>query len=93
MTSFSDNKVRSSLTKKGFFLETTHHKCFHFYNNEGKKTSIRTRVSHNGQDINDYLIIQMAKQTHLTKSQFIDLINCPLTKEMYIEILKKQGIY
>ena len=88
---FKSQKVEKSLKRKGFKEEPRDHKYFVFYNN-GKKTRIKTKVSHCGQEINDYLIDQMKKQLHLNKSQFEDLINCPLSEEDYKAILKAQNI-
>jgi hypothetical protein len=85
----ASDKVCKSLKKKGFVENNTHHKYFElFYKG---KLILHTKVSHNGQDINDYLISQMKNQCMLEKKQFLDLINCPLSKEKYIEILKSKG--
>lgn len=92
MTVFKASKVRRSLEKKGFIEENNHHKMFFLYNDEGKRLPISTKMSHNGQEINDYLISHMAKQVCLNKEQFIDLIECPLSKEQYIGILRSKGI-
>jgi len=37
------------------------------------------------------LISLMARQLHLTKNQFLDLIDCPLDEEGYRAILRKSG--
>lgn len=90
MTTLKANKVRSSLKKKGFNLvENSHHYYWLYYN--GKKTNIRTHVSHNDQIIDDYLINKMKKQVCLSKEDFLDLINCPLSKEEYIQKLLDKG--
>ncbi len=88
---FSSKKVEQSLIKKGFKLEPSDHKYYVFYYN-GKRTRIKTKVSHCGQEINDFLIKNMSRQVHLNKSQFCDLINCPLSKEAYKDILIKIGL-
>lgn len=92
MTTYKSRKVEQSLEKKGFIKEDTHHKYFYFYTNDGKRTKVRTYISHGHKDIDDYLIGKMAQQTRLTKEQFMKLIDCPLSKEEYINILKRQGI-
>ena len=78
--------IVSSLIKKGFKEVNTHHEMF-WYHCEGKKTSIRTRVSHSDSEIGDNLIAQMARQVNLSKSQFNDLIEFPLTEEQYKQLL------
>lgn len=92
MTVFRSDKVEKSLIKKGFVLEPKHHRFYCLHDEDNKRTSVRTKVSHNGQDINDFLINQMKKQLHLTKDEFCDLINCPLEYEKYLELLREQGI-
>lgn len=76
--------------KKGFKKEPGDHHYFFLYVNN-QRTSIQTHTSHNGQDISKHLFSQMRKQVHLSVDEFTDLIECPLTKEKYIEILKKNG--
>lgn len=91
MAVFSATKVQASLLKKGFTSNNGDHINYYFKYN-GKKTAIRTKVSHNGSDIDDNLCSCMAKQTRLTNNQFKDLINCPLTKEEYERILLSNGL-
>jgi len=45
-----------------------------------------------GRDIGPELLGLMAKQLHLTKKQFLELIDCTMTKEMYREILHEKGV-
>jgi hypothetical protein len=33
----------------------------------------------------------MSKQTYLSKNEFIDLANCPMTQAAYEDILKSKG--
>ena len=80
----SSDKVSKSLKKKGFVENKTHHKYYEFFHDG--KLILHTKLSHNGQDINDYLISQMKSQCMLDKKNFLDLINCPLSQEDYIKI-------
>jgi predicted RNA binding protein YcfA (HicA-like mRNA interferase family) len=80
MTQIKTRDIRSALAKKGFEeVDTDHH--IYIYIFEGKKTGIKTKVSHSSKEIGDPLISEMKKQLKLSKSQFIELVNCPLTKE------------
>ncbi|MHB8566714.1 MAG: hypothetical protein ACYC9U_06400 [Nitrososphaerales archaeon] len=81
-----------SLKKKGFELSQGDHRFFVLYVN-GKKTSVWTKVSHSGKEINDNLIHAMSAQLRLDKKQFLDLIECPLSKEDYVHELTKQGLF
>ena len=89
--SFNSIEVESALKRKGFKEDLRHHKYFIFYN-DGKKTRVKTKVSHCHQEINDHLINQMKKQLHLSKSQFENLIRCPLSEEEHKAILKEQNL-
>lgn len=86
---FNSNKVERSLKKKGFKQEPGDHKYFVFYYN-GKRSNIKTKVSHCGQDIGDSLIKCMSKQVHLSKTDFENLINCPLSKEEYTKKMEDE---
>ena len=87
-------KVESGLLSKGF-QETQHdHHYFIYFTKEGKKTTAKTKTSHTKKmkDIPDNLLSQMAKQCHLTKIQFLNLVDCPLSQEQYEKVLQEQGI-
>lgn len=88
---FKSKDVEKSLTKKGFKKEPRDHYYFVLYV-DGKRTKVKTKLSHNGQDIDDYLIKNMSKQVHLDKVKFCDLINCPLSENEYKKILKENGV-
>lgn len=94
MASIKSHKVASSLKKKGF-LEQSWRKGHTFYHFMylGKEYPIETHMSRgsHGEEIHDKLIKAMAEQLFLTRKEFEDLVECPLSKEMYVEILKKQG--
>lgn len=84
-------KVIKSLLKKGFSQNTTHHKFYEYYL-DGKQV-LYTKVSHGANhDLNKSLIGQMSRQCKLNKKDFTNLVNCPLSKEKYEEIIRKKGI-
>lgn len=88
------SKVEKGLLNKGFQLNENDHHYFIYYTQEGKKTTIKTKTSHTKKmkTIPDNLLAQMAKQCQLTKSDFLDLIDCPLTQDKYEQILKAKDI-
>ena len=87
------NKVEASLTKKGFERVEGDHHFFLYVTLEGKKTTIRTKTSHTPKmkDIPDNLLSQMAKQCKLSKTDFFRLLDCPMSREEYEEILKMKN--
>jgi hypothetical protein len=90
MTTLKVREVLNGLESKGFLASEGDHTFLIFYVG-GKKTSIRTKVSHGSKEINDYLIKRMSIQVKLEKKKFIDLVNCPFSVEDYLNELKAQG--
>jgi hypothetical protein len=87
-------KVESALLSKGFQETQNDHHYFIYFTKDGKKTTAKTKTSHTKKmkDIPDNLLGQMAKQCHLTKTQFLDLVDCPLSQDRYETILQDKGI-
>jgi len=88
-------KVESSLKSKGFKKEEKDHHYFIYYTTEGKKTAIKTKTSHSKKvkDISDNILTQMAKQCHLDRPSFLELIDCTLDQNQYESYLKEKGIF
>ena len=83
-------KIASALLQKGFIERPgrSDHRVFLFLVG-GKKTGTFTRMSHSSQkDIQRKLIGAMARQCHLTKAQFLDLVDCTMSKADYREHLE-----
>lgn len=92
MSVLDPKRTYRNLKKKGFQEAKSRfsdHKQLEFFHNN--RLVSRTKISHNSGDLGDYLIKQMSVQCKLDKNQFIDLANCPLSKQEYIEILDSRG--
>lgn len=85
------DKIKNALLKKGFKIQESDHHFFSFYCN-GEKTTIRTKISHGEKEIDDSLINKMQKQLHLTKQEFLDLINCPLSEDEYKKLMFQRNV-
>ena len=83
------SKVESALSAKGFQRAEKDHHYFIYFTTDGKKTTAKTKTSHSKKvkDIPDNLLNQMAKQCFLTKTEFLNLVDCPLNREKYEDIL------
>lgn len=81
-------EVRSALTSKGFKLSEKDHHFYYLYQ-DGKKTQIRTKVSHGESEIGDPTCGLMARQMKLTGPQFREFVDCKLKSEEYVELLIK----
>ncbi len=89
MASLSADKTKKALLNKGFVQDDRHHHFYLLYH-QGKVV-VYTKMSHNDQDIGDQLISKMYKQCKINKRQFFDLIDCSLSGDGYIDILKENG--
>jgi hypothetical protein len=82
-------EVRRALLKKGFResikKKRDHDYFFFFYN--GKKTSVRTKISHGEREIGDPNCSAMAKQMRLSNPQFNEFVDCSLELKHYLYIL------
>jgi hypothetical protein len=87
------SKTYKNLKKKGFLDSAEHstdHKYLEYYVNG--KLVLYTKISHGSdKDLNDYLVKQMSSQCKLTKTQFADLVNCPMSQDEYLDILKEKN--
>jgi hypothetical protein len=82
--------IDAALCKKGFRRETGgDHICYFLVGDSGDDTDIKTKISHGamGDTIGANLVSRMARQVHLSKAQFLALIDCTLDKDGYRKIL------
>ena len=93
MSVLDPQKTYKNLKKKGFVdspNKSVDHKYLELFHNG--KFVLSTKISHGNKDLGDHLIKQMSVQCHLNKNEFMDLSNCPLSKEDYFDILDKLGL-
>jgi hypothetical protein len=58
---------------------------------DGEKVGIRTRYSHSADECGDGILKLMADQLMLTKPQLYALIDCEMSGEEYVEVLRELG--
>ncbi len=80
-------KVDTALQRKGFVKDNEGHHVYYYFYIEGKKTKIKTKISHGVSEISENLISLMSRQVKLKKKQFVDLVECPLTQQKYQRLL------
>lgn len=83
-------KTLQNLLGKGFVSAKGDHKFLELYFNG--KYILHTKISHGEKELESFHIGMMSRQCKLDKKNFIDLANCPLSKEEYIKILKENGV-
>jgi len=87
-------KAYRNLKKKGF-ADSENRSGDHLYLDfiHERKFALYTKISHgSSKDIGKSLTAQMAIQCKLSIIDFKDLVNCPLSKESYIKILKENKV-
>ena len=88
----SGRAIDTVLRKKGFVRSVdSDHVVYRFFSAVGELLA-RTKMSHGmmGSTISANLISLMVRQLHLTKNQFMDLIDCPLDEDGYRAILENR---
>ena len=84
--------VLAALSAKGFIeAPGRDHRVFFLFQ-DGKKTSIYTKLSHGKSDSHDGLCSQMAKQMRIPIGRFNQFVDCTLTGEGYKQLLLEAGI-
>ncbi len=92
MHPFPAGNVAAALLKKGFARRENDHSFFHFFY-DGKDWGVMTKISHGEKEIGIGLVKRMRRQMRLeTNSDFGRFVDCALTHEKYIDLLKKQGV-
>ena len=91
---FSRAEIEKSLKAKGFLCRMSDHKIYYLYYKE-KRTRIKTKISRGTKhkDYSDNLLSAMSRSLNFDNlSQFKAFVNCPLSYEEYIKILKFKGV-
>jgi len=89
MASRKSREIKDSLIKKGFISEQRDH-TYLFLHVAGRKSSIHTKISHGIKEYGDTLLSFMSRQLQLSTKQLNDLLDCPLSYEDYLAILKEK---
>ena len=79
---------RALIGKLGLEKTETHHHVYRLWL-DGELV-IRTYVSHGQRDLSAYNISQMAKQMRLRPDEFMDAVNCPLSRDDYHRIVRER---
>jgi len=90
------DKLEKSLLKKGFVMDDTKdHRYFHLVV-DGKEPGISTKTSHGSKThkvLGKPLQSDVKKQLNLdTSKQLREYVDCSLTLDKYLDILKEKGI-
>jgi hypothetical protein len=87
-------EVERGLLAKGFIPIDGDHRFFQYVTLDGVTIGVRTKTSHGSEkykSLGDALLGSMAKQCSLSKKDFIDFVECNLSREAYEGKLREQG--
>ena len=86
-------RVEAGLQAKGFQESSGDHSYFSFYTQGGKKTAVFTKTSLTPKTkvLSDPLLGAMARQCHISKAEFLQLVDCPLSRTAYEALLITKG--
>lgn len=90
MTSLPTRALGDALESKGFARSNTHHQIFWLVV-DGKKTAIRTRLSHGAREYGDALLGAVANQMRITRADLRRFVECELSGEQYLAMLRAAG--
>jgi hypothetical protein len=87
-------EIETALLNKGFRNREGDHHYYVYYTTAGLKSHVFTKTSHTPKMkvIGDELLSMMSRQCRLTKKQFLELVDCPLTRPAYERILAEQQL-
>lgn len=92
MASRKTREIENALLSKGFIRSDSNHRFFHLYV-DGKRTPIRTYLSHGVSEYGDDLLSKVRQQMKLrSKKELLEFIDCPVTHEDYVEIVREAGL-
>lgn len=85
--------IINALRRKGFEVSNTDHIKLFYTSTAGKKTGVWTKASHGGKqkEILPHNLSKMAEQCKLSNQDFERLIDCPLTRKEYEDMLIAAG--
>ena len=84
-------EIKEGLTKKGFIAVQRDH-TYLFFSVEGRKSGIHTKISHGNKEYGDNILSLVARQLRITTKQLDDLLDCPMSYEDYLSILRTKNI-
>ena len=83
--------VEAGLKKKGFVQSDNDHHYFTYHTLQGRKSRVFTKTSHGMRELSDKLLSLMARQCRLSRADFLQLIDCPMTRVKYEAHLIRSG--
>lgn len=81
----------AALGRKGFQKREGRDYNFRYHAQDGTVSAIRTRVPKGRGDLQPWEVRGLQKDLGLTQAELLDLIDCPLTREAFESIQRRNG--
>lgn len=89
MSTLKVRRVDKALTTKlEFERHDSHHRIYRLYLDG--QLAVRTFLSHGQRELTDFHIGQMAKQMRLSRREFLNAVECSLSKEAYYALIHER---
>lgn len=85
------SEIEYALTHKGFSRENARHHVMYWFRLDGRKTSVRTRMSHGASEIGDNLISRMAREMRISRADFLRFVECEMSGTDYETKMISEG--
>lgn len=85
--------IRKALVKKGFLEENNDH-YFYTFVYKNKITPIYTKISKGSKykTLQDGLLSLMSTQMKMSNKEFLDFVDCNISKSDYVTLLQKKNL-
>ncbi len=84
--------IVTNLRRKGFVLIEGGQHTRLVFQHEDAKAAVSTILSRGSKDIGKNLQARMARQLHISSGEFGKLVECELTQEGFMTVLRERGI-
>ena len=91
MVGRSSRDIERALLRKGFRARDSHHRQFMLHDGDAP-LPVFTYLSHGRKEYGDNLLSHVARQLHLSKLELLEFIDCRMSGEDYLAILKGKGV-
>jgi len=88
----STKDIERALLRKGFRVRDSHHRQFMLYDGD-QPLPVFTYLSHGRKEYGNRLLAMVATQLHLSKMELLEFIDCRMSGEGYMALLRLRGIF
>lgn len=94
MSQVARRDIEAALTKKGFTLDSSGDHDYYYLTVNGAKTGIYTKLSRGTRyrEIQSPLVAKIAEQIGLSKTEFMNFVNCTLSGAQHRALLVDRNL-